>query len=639
MYNRNNNPTKSLSPGLSPLEELRRKAPPTPPTPKCFGHKRRHRDGQEEEKQEVVLVDSNDNDNKNENEEEIPWGDRKLPPKPRSIERQVAIDYAYNNDWQGNTSPRDGSIEVGLANDDDETKLSSKTKDGVLFPKNSPNKKKKKPKIDQDEIVDPRFASLNSTLPTKTDGSDAEEGKETRDDEAEGTRHYCFDAERNQMSTRELLWASSVFLLVALLVIATTAAVMNRNTQASSSENVLKNLVTSKNNNEITTPSPSQTAPNLPPSSSNNGGGGRNKISIQEEWDLVYKAISNNPVTKALLGGSNGSMETPLPRDLYFYDHLVSGMVFSEDTRDWIPKYDEVVDDDETFFAKGATGMSMGGTAGGGGEFGGGSRKSNMTPNQKATAWLLFHDERKDPNESVWRWALASIYFRMGGKKWTFSSKNNSTKWFTSAPLCGWEFISGSTGCEKHKQPAPHLPVELDFDDTNLAGPIALEFALLLLPGTENPSSIEAATTASTSSSNTFVRSITLTDNRLTGTIPGAVFEHLMPSLGKLYLDNNQLTGTVPIELGGLGKPHHPYIYRSLWCHSVLYRFLICFRSFAQLFLRAIPDTLYVQNNDLSGDWPQEFCEFGARTVDDFGLDCDKVECSCCDILQCYYSM
>jgi hypothetical protein len=31
------------------------------------------------------------------------------------------------------------------------------------------------------------------------------------------------------------------------------------------------------------------------------------------------------------------------------------------------------------------------------------------------------------------------------------------------------------------------------------------------------------------------------------------VFQSLMPTLGKLYLDNNALTGTVPIELGGLG--------------------------------------------------------------------------------------
>jgi len=69
-------------------------------------------------------------------------------------------------------------------------------------------------------------------------------------------------------------------------------------------------------------------------------------------------------------------------------------------------------------------------------------------------------------------------------------------------------------------------------------------------------------------------------------------------------------------------------------------------------------DALYVQNNALTGDWPEEFCaDNGTGTVtdsaidnntdntnrakstvvDDFGLDCDQVECSCCGIMQCYY--
>ena len=59
-------------------------------------------------------------------------------------------------------------------------------------------------------------------------------------------------------------------------------------------------------------------------------------------------------------------------------------------------------------------------------------------------------------------------------------------------------------------------------------------------------------------------------------------------------------------------------------------------------------DALYVQNNALTGDWPEEFCadgenpagsesENGLTVVDDFGMDCDAIECSCCGILQCYY--
>lgn len=64
-------------------------------------------------------------------------------------------------------------------------------------------------------------------------------------------------------------------------------------------------------------------------------------------------------------------------------------------------------------------------------------------------------------------------------------------------------------------------------------------------------------------------------------------------------------------------------------------------------------DSLYVQHNNFTGDWPEEFCAAAnmvnnpyndgkqpskKTVVDDFGLDCDKVECSCCGIFQCYYS-
>ena len=66
---------------------------------------------------------------------------------------------------------------------------------------------------------------------------------------------------------------------------------------------------------------------------------------------------------------------------------------------------------------------------------------------------------------------------------------------------------------------------------------------------------------------------------------------------------------------------------------SVLFYFTLRYVT-TRCFCSVVADTLYVQNNAFTGDWPQEFCD----TVDNFGLDCDKVECSCCDKLQCYYS-
>ena len=63
------------------------------------------------------------------------------------------------------------------------------------------------------------------------------------------------------------------------------------------------------------------------------------------------------------------------------------------------------------------------------------------------------------------------------------------------------------------------------------------------------------------------------------------VFQSLMPTLGKLYLDNNELTGTVPIELGGLGTYRH--IILRLFLSSLAYLLLYdCFTLFLVLTIR-----------------------------------------------------
>ena len=129
-----------------------------------------------------------------------------------------------------------------------------------------------------------------------------------------------------------------------------------------------------------------------------------------------------------------------------------------------------------------------------------------------------------------------------------------------------------------------------------------------------------------------------------------------MPTLGKLYLDNNALTGTVPIELGGLGtlQTYFDLIGLFLFCLFVvaflfylLYSRLESSSLFVFFFIPylvivfaiAFTDTLYVQNNALTGDWPESFCYDGNAPIDSFGVDCDKVECLCCGDMHCYYSM
>jgi hypothetical protein len=62
------------------------------------------------------------------------------------------------------------------------------------------------------------------------------------------------------------------------------------------------------------------------------------------------------------------------------------------------------------------------------------------------------------------------------------------------------------------------------------------------------------------------------------------------------------------------------------------YRFtLVCF-NFADT------DTLFVQDNNITGKWPTEFCPVDEHDVPfaEFGMDCDEIECTCCTHLNCF---
>eukprot|EP00934_Nitzschia_sp_Nitz4_P006066 Nitzschia sp. Nitz4//scaffold43_size134323//40929//41990//NITZ4_003291-RA/size134323-augustus-gene-0.220-mRNA-1//1//CDS//3329551924//6056//frame0 len=103
-------------------------------------------------------------------------------------------------------------------------------------------------------------------------------------------------------------------------------------------------------------------------------------------------------------------------------------------------------------------------------------------------------------------------------------------------------------------------------------------------------------------------QSIWLRQNQLTGTIPAQALGS-MPRLTILYLDNNHLTGTIGVELRN----------------------------------NDILSSLFVQSNDLTGEWPRLFCPLTSTSsapIDNFGLDCDEVTCvqyDCCDEYNCYY--
>jgi hypothetical protein len=144
-----------------------------------------------------------------------------------------------------------------------------------------------------------------------------------------------------------------------------------------------------------------------------------------------------------------------------------------------------------------------------------------------AASWLTTTDTVNAQEFAVARFALAVTYYTHQGSAWY-----NSTNWLSTAYHCDWygvkccEHMIGSTMCELDSF---GRIVELDLFKNNLVGSISA--SLVLLPQ---------------------LQSLYVSDNSLTGTIPGMVFSSLK-NFSKLYAAYNYLSGTIPAELNQTG--------------------------------------------------------------------------------------
>jgi hypothetical protein len=147
----------------------------------------------------------------------------------------------------------------------------------------------------------------------------------------------------------------------------------------------------------------------------------------------------------------------------------------------------------------------------------------------RAAHWLVYADPipSKVQVDLLPRFVLAVTYFANGGASDEISNENNNStvwksrrNWMTDQSQCDWYGIE----CNGQDQ-----IVQVDLSANGLTGPLHSAWALL-----------------------EHGRSIMLNGNQLTGTIPGEVFGSL-PLLIYLQLQDNLLTGTVPVALKPLG--------------------------------------------------------------------------------------
>lgn len=195
-------------------------------------------------------------------------------------------------------------------------------------------------------------------------------------------------------------------------------------------------------------------------------------------------------------------------------------------------------------------------------------------PSIRAMAWVLNMDPRDSLPDNPWlifRYALASIYYSFRGENWT-----NSENWLTGEHACKWHGVI----CDRSQ--ASYV-FELDLSNNNVVGTIPIQISLL-----------------------SDLRSLILTGNKLTGTIPSVRLGN-MRNLSLLYLNENQLTG----DLSDLS---------TLNANNVL-------------------STLLIQENNITGRWPRDFCPRAGEgpVFIEFSLDCyDETACLCCEGNNCF---
>lgn len=142
---------------------------------------------------------------------------------------------------------------------------------------------------------------------------------------------------------------------------------------------------------------------------------------------------------------------------------------------------------------------------------------SSASPVVRAASWIMYDDPWDDEEWLMIRYALAVLFYTTNGQSW---SVNNG--WLTDESACEWHGVR----CDRFGR---HVE-EIDLSENNMSGSIPNEVGMI-------PTLI----------------SLWLRRNSLGGNVPSLALGAL-PSLSILYLDQNNLVGTIGPELAASGN-------------------------------------------------------------------------------------
>jgi len=234
------------------------------------------------------------------------------------------------------------------------------------------------------------------------------------------------------------------------------------------------------------------------------------------------------------------------------------------------------------------------------------------TPSGQALDWLLGNADlgSYSDRQIIQRFALATLYYSTAGDDWT-----NNDKWLSDESECSWYTSETSAAICTAQGDID----EIDLDTNNLNGPVPWTELSLIAPQILVLDFFENELSQKLSSDIGSFTSLLVLDvfnNRHTGSLPTELGQ--LRAIEYLDLSRNIFTGLIPTELSQLTA------IKSLLLNTNFISGTIP----SELGMLTSLRTLDLSQTALQGSVPQELC---ALQLDILRVDCDRIQCSCCN--------